>query len=122
MRVYDAGDIAWADLDPVEGTEQAGRRPALILSTRAYHEVSPRALICPITSVAHDWPSNVPLPAGMKIKGLVLVDQIRAIDRTRLFRIVERSPNDVVAEVRIKLAALLGIGVPVPPAIAAGLQ
>ena len=103
------GDIAWVELDPVKGGEQAGRRPALIVSDRLYHEVSRRALICPISRTDRPWPFNVPLPGGLKTDGAVLVDQIRAIDRNaRMFDIIERAPTKVVAEVRGRLAALLG--------------
>ena len=62
----DAGDIAWVEFDPVKGTEQAGRRPALFLTDRAYHENSRSALVCPITSNLHRWPFNVALPPGLK--------------------------------------------------------
>ena len=108
----DAGDIAWVEFDPVKGTEQAGRRPALVLTDRAYHENSRRALVCPITSNLHRWPFNVALPPGLKTLGVVLVDQARAIDRTaRMYAIIERAPDDVLAEVKGRLAALLRINI-----------
>jgi mRNA interferase MazF len=107
----DAGDIAWVELDPVRGTEQAGRRPGLVLTPRAYHELSRRAIVCPISASAGAWPLNVALPVGLKTEGAVLLDQIRTIDRTqRMFAIIERVPREVLIEVRGKLAALLGIG------------
>ena len=109
----DAGDIAWVELDP-EGREQAGRRPALVITRRIYHEQSKRALICPITSRVRAWPFHMPSHAslGMKTTGVVLADQVRAIDRSqRLFDIIERAPGEVLAEVRDKIAALIGIDV-----------
>jgi mRNA interferase MazF len=106
----EAGDIAWVELDPVKGTEQAGRRPALILSDATYHEASRRAVICPISRSAREWPFNVPLPSGLTITGSVMVDQIRAIERSeRLFDFIERAPLEVMNSVRGRLAALLGI-------------
>jgi mRNA interferase MazF len=106
----DAGDIAWVELDPARGTEQAGRRPALFLTSRLYHQRSRRAFVCPITSNLRAWPFNVVLPAGMKTRGAVLVDQARAIDRSlRMFAIIERVPDTVLAEVKGILAALLGV-------------
>jgi len=106
----DAGDIAWVDFDPVKGTEQAGRRPAVVLSARIYHEVSRRALVCPVTSNAHPWPFNVTLPEGLKTSGVVLVDQIRAIERSeRMFGVIERIPDEVLSEIRARLGALLEI-------------
>jgi mRNA interferase MazF len=102
------GDIVWVELDPVMGTEQAGRRPALVLSDRSYHEVSRRAIVCPISIRARAWTFNVPLPNGMITAGMVLVDQIRTIDRThRMFDVIEHAPDTVMAEVRGRLAALL---------------
>lgn len=106
----DVGDIAWVDFDPVRGTEQAGRRPGLVLTPRGYHEQSRRAVVCPITSNARAWPFNVNLPEGLRTEGVVLVDQLRVIDRPqRMFAIVERVPDQLLVEVRAKLAALLGV-------------
>jgi mRNA interferase MazF len=105
-----AGDIAWVALDPVKGTEQGGRRPALILSDREYHEASTRAIVCPITSRVRGWPFEVELPRTLKTQGVVLVDQIRTIHRgQRLFAIIETVPEEVLAQLRGKLAALLRI-------------
>ncbi len=106
----DAGDIHWADLDPVLGSEQAGRRPVLVISPRSLHEVSRRALICPITSRMFAWTTTVTLPEGLRVSGSVLADQIRAVDRAaRLHDFIERAPESVVAEVRGKLGVILGI-------------
>ena len=108
----DIGDIAWVDLDPVKGSEQAGRRPALVLSNVIYHDASRRAVICPIMSNVRPWPFNVQLPTGLNTIGVVLVDQVRTIDRTeRMFDIIEHVPEEVLVEVRGKLAALLGLDV-----------
>ncbi|MGA8294189.1 MAG: type II toxin-antitoxin system PemK/MazF family toxin [Rhodoplanes sp.] len=105
----DAGDIAWVEFDPVRGTEQAGRRPALVLTPQVYHQRSTRALVCPITSNVRPWPFKIMLPEGLKTTGAVLVDQLRAIDRSeRLFTIIERAPREVLLEAIRRLAALLG--------------
>jgi mRNA interferase MazF len=110
MALPDAGDIAWVELDDTRGTEQSGRRPALILTPRSYHEASRRTIICPITSKFRDWPSNVNLPKGLKTEGTVLVDQIRSVDREqRVFDFIETVPQAVLTEVHTKLAALLDI-------------
>jgi mRNA interferase MazF len=104
----DIGDIAWVEFDPVKGSEQSGRRPALVLTSRSYHQRSRRAIVCPITSREKPWAFNVPLPAGMKIRGSVLVDQIRTIEREqRMFEIIERAPGELLSDVRGRLAALL---------------
>jgi mRNA interferase MazF len=108
----DIGDIAWIDFDPIKGTEQGGRRPGLVLTSLGYHQRSRRAVVCPITSRERSWPFNVPLPAGLKTRGTVLVDQIRAIERgERIFEIIERVPAEFLSDVRGRLAALLGLDV-----------
>jgi mRNA interferase MazF len=104
------GDIAWVELDPVKGSEQAGRRPALVLTGRDYHDRSPRALVCPISSKARSWAFNVPLPKGLRVEGMILVDQVRMIDRAeRLFEVIERTPPETLVQVRGLLAALIGL-------------
>src|SRR3954453_16834674 len=106
----DTGDIAWVELGETLGTEQYGRRPALILTSQIYHEVSTRALICPITSTDKPWASNVRLPAALKTKGIVLLDQLRAVDRRhRMFAVVERIHQVTLIEVHRKLASLMVI-------------
>lgn len=106
----DAGDIVWVDLDPIRGTEQAGIRPALVLTTRQFHAHSRRALVCPITSNREPWPTKVSLPDGLQITGAILVDQVRTLDRqSRGFRPVGRVPDQVLEEVRARLAELVGI-------------
>lgn len=110
----DAGDIFWVALDPTSGTEQAGRRPALVLSDARFHAVSSRVIVCPITSRVRHWPTSVLLPPGMATEGEVLVDQIRALDRAaRLIRRIETAPPAVLDEVQARLAPLLGLVAPV---------
>jgi mRNA interferase MazF len=110
MRLPNAGDIIWVDLDPIKGAEQAGRRPALVLTPRSYHQKSQRGVVCPITSKVRDWPWDVQLPVGLQTEGVVLVDQVRTIDRKqRMFNVIEVAPDEVLAEVLGRLASLLGI-------------
>jgi mRNA interferase MazF len=108
----DAGDIAWVDFDPVKGTEQAGRRPALILTSSGYHQRSRRSVVCPITSAESVWAFNVLLPPGLKTRGSVMVDQVRVVERAdRMFGIIETAPEQLLSDVRGRLAALLGFDV-----------
>jgi mRNA-degrading endonuclease toxin of MazEF toxin-antitoxin module len=105
------GALVWVDFTPQSGREQAGHRPALVISPRIYHERSRLAVVCPITSSLRPWPWKVALPPGLPVSGAVLVDQLRAIDReARGLRTAGVAPQTVVAEVQAKLAALLGIG------------
>lgn len=108
----DRGDLVWVDFTPQAGHEQAGRRPALVVSPRIYHQRSKLAVVCPITSNVDPWPWKVALAEGLAISGAILVDQVRSIDRaSRSLSIAGRVPEAVVAEVQAKLAALLGIAV-----------
>lgn len=111
--IPDAGDLVWTDLNPVVGTEQAGRRPALIVSSRIFHEVSRRAVVCPITNNMQSWPTKIELPDSCHTRGMVLVDQLRAVDRhARPFRFIERCPEDFVDFVRGHIARILEIPIP----------
>jgi len=106
-----AGDIAWIDFDPVVGTEQAGRRPAIVLTEGEFNSLDPRSIVCPISRNLTHWPTKVLLPAGMKMRGAILVDQIRAVNRdARGFRFIERAPDEVLGAVRTILRELLRIG------------
>ena len=106
--VPDRGDIVWLAFSPQAGHEQAGHRPALILSPRSYNEKSSLTLFCPITSRVKGYPFEVLLPAEGTITGVVLSDQIRSLDwRARRARFETRAPPQVVREVREKLTVLL---------------
>ena len=105
-----AGDLVWVDLAPTRGREQGGARPAIVLTDHEFHRRGETAIICPITSNTTPWPTKVQLPEGLAAKGAVLVDQVRSLDRTAQgFRPIGRVPEEVLKEVRARLAALLGI-------------
>jgi mRNA interferase MazF len=109
-RHPEPGEVYWADLDPVLGSEQAGRRPVLVLSDGSLHRISSRVLICPITSNPQDWPTKVPIPEGCAVRGFVLTDEARMIDRdSRMLRYIGRLPDDITTRVRYRVAAYMGI-------------
>ena len=111
MSSFNAGDIVWVVFDPVIGTEQGGRRPAIVLSDASYHLLYPRSIVCPITRNPTYWPTKVLLPEGMKSRGSILADQPRTVHRKgRSFRFIERAPADVLAQVREIVASVVGIG------------
>jgi mRNA interferase MazF len=108
IQLPDAGDLVWLNFDPRAGHEQAGRRPALVLSPRIYHEKTTLVIVCPITSNTKPYPFKVILPDGLAIGGAVLADQVKSIDRAaRQLGIVGVAPRSVLLEVQAKLAALL---------------
>jgi mRNA interferase MazF len=78
--VPDRGDAIWITLDPQAGHEQAGRRPALVLSPASYNEKVGLALLCPITSQVKGYPFEVPIPAGLTVSGVILADQVKSLD------------------------------------------
>lgn len=106
--VPDRGDIVWLAFTPQAGHEQAGQRPALVLSPRTYSEKTSLALFCPITSKVKDYPFEVDLPASGVVTGVVLSDQIKSLDwRARQARFACQAPPKVVGEVLHKLSVLL---------------
>ena len=74
------GDLVWVQSGPTKGTEQSGRRPALVVAGAAYNRLSGRALILPISTRVREWLTEVALPSGLAITGVVLTDQARMID------------------------------------------
>lgn len=111
-RAYipDAGHLVWLTFDPQSGHEQRGRRPALILSPRAYNSKARLAIACPITSQVKGYPFEVALPPGGKISGVVLADQVKNLDwHARRVVFEAKAPVDVVTDVRERLRVLLGL-------------
>lgn len=78
--VPDAGDFVWLTFDPQAGREQAGRRPALVLSPRAYNETAGLAVVCPITNQVKGYPFEVPVPSGQGPTGVILADHVKSVD------------------------------------------
>lgn len=76
----DRGDFVFVDFSPHAGTEQAGRRPALVLSPKRYNIATSLIFACPITSQGKGSPFEVAVPKGAKLAGFVLVSQMRALD------------------------------------------
>ncbi len=95
--VPDRGDLVWLRFDPQAGREQAGHRPALILSPRAYNERTRLALMCPVTGQVKGYPFEVLLPPGFPVSGAILADQVKSLDwRARRARLAGKAPARVV--------------------------
>jgi mRNA interferase MazF len=104
----DAGDIVWIDFSPQTGREQAGRRPALVLSPQLYNEKVGLMIVCPITSKSKGYPFEVPLPEGLAVSGAVLSDHVKSLDwKVRGASVVDQVPRDTLKQVLAKLKALL---------------
>jgi mRNA interferase MazF len=106
--VPDRGDAIWLEFDPQAGHEQAGRRPAIVLSPAAYNSKSNLAIVCPVTRQTKGYPFETPLPVGLPVGGVVLADHARSLDwKTRHAERICRLPVEIVEEVAAKLVALL---------------
>ena len=108
LQAPDRGDLIWVSLNPQAGHEQAGRRPALVLSPVEYNSRVGLALMCPVTSRTKGYPFEVSLPSDLDVTGVILADQIKSLDwRARRAEIACRVPKSVTDEVLGKLNALL---------------
>lgn len=109
--VPESGDLIWTDFDPTVGREQSGRRPALVVSPSAFRHASGFAIVCPITSKVRPFGTSVVLPSGLPISGEILTSHVRSIDTiARPIGFTGGAvPSFVLADVRAKLAALIGL-------------
>jgi mRNA interferase MazF len=103
------GDLIWIDMSPQAGHEEAGRRPALVLSPHSYNRRSGLAVVCPITRQVKGYPFEVPLPRTTPVAGVILADQIRNVDwqarhADRIGHLDEATLAEVWAKVRVLLA------------------
>ncbi len=78
--VPDRGDVIWLQFNPQAGHEQAGRRPALVISPKAYNRKVGLLICCPITNQKKGYPFEVNLPEGIGITGVILSDQVKSLD------------------------------------------
>jgi len=109
-HVPDAGDLIWFDFDPQAGREQAGRRPALDLSSQRFNAKTSLAFVCPITSKVKGYSSEVLLPPDLPVHGAILCSHLRSLDwRVRNPVLIGRAPDDVLLRVRDVVASIAGI-------------
>ncbi len=102
------GDLIKMDFDNTIGHEQAGFRSALVLSPSSYNKRVGLAIVCSITNQKKGYPFEVDVPAGLKVTGVVLSDQVRTIDWCkRNIQIVDHAPPECVAQVQEKLLKLI---------------
>jgi len=107
--IPDRGDIIWISFTPQAGHEQAGRRPALVLSPAAYNGKVGLAILCPVTSNVKNYPFEVLIPDGLEISGAILSDQVKSLDwKTRKAKFICNLPAASLDEVLQKLGTLIG--------------
>ena len=108
--VPERGDVIWITLNPQAGHEQAGRRPALVLSPGIYNRKVGLAILCPLTNQIKGYPFEVLVPPGLSITGAILADQVKNLDwRARGAELICRLPRKTVVEVLQKVATLLSV-------------
>ncbi len=102
------GDVVWLQFSPQTGHEQAGRRPALVVSPEIYNGKVGLALLCPITSQAKGYPFEVEIPPELGVSGVVLADQVKSLDwRARKATRFAELPASVVRDVLGKVLTLV---------------
>ena len=108
--VPDAGDLVWVDFTPQAGREQAGRRPAVVLSPRGYNEKTSLAVLCPVTSQPKGYPFEVAVPPGGRVKGVILADHLKSLDwRQRNAQRAGKLPAAILGQVLDRVSVLLQI-------------
>jgi mRNA interferase MazF len=106
--IPERGDIIKLSFSPQRGREQAGIRPALVISPRAYNRISHFVLACPITSQIKGWRFEVLLPQGLSTYGVILADQVRILDwQIRQAKFVEKAPLETIEDVLARLSPLV---------------
>ena len=102
------GDLVWLSFDPQAGHEQAGRRPAVILSPGSYNAATQLAICCPITSKVKGYPFEVEIPAGLAVGGVVLSDQLKSLDwSARKVEFIASLPTRILLEILRKASLLV---------------
>lgn len=108
------GDLFWVDLNPVKGSEQAGRRPVVVIQNDVGNEAAPTVIVAPLTtkSFTKHYPINVHIPqgiAGLKENSTILLSQIRTIDKIRLDRKIGHLPSSYLNQVNQAIRVSLGL-------------
>ena len=102
------GDVVWLHFSPQTGHEQAGRRPAVVLSPESYNEKTSLALFCPVRSQVKDYPFETASSSTSPVKGVALCDQIKSLDwAARKAEFICKLPEDIMDEIMGKALALL---------------
>jgi mRNA interferase MazF len=103
------GDLCWAELDPVRGREQSGRRPVLVVASADYlRAVTSLAIVVPVTSVDRGWPNHVPIvDPGLSRPSWAMTEQPRTLNRDRLVGVLGRVVRATLDRVRTWLADFL---------------
>ncbi|NEP43305.1 MAG: mRNA-degrading endonuclease [Okeania sp. SIO2H7] len=106
--ITERGDVVWIDFMPQVGREQAGRRPAIVISGRGYNGKVGLALVCPITNKTKGYPMEIPIPEDLGVSGVILADQVKSFDwNGRKAELMCKLPSELVDDVIAALTNLL---------------
>ena len=113
MRIR-RGGLFWVDLSPTKGSEQAGRRPVLVIQNDVGNEVAPTVIVAPLTTkrFTKEYPISVHVPkgvAGLRENSTILLSQIRTIDKNRLERSIGHLPPSYIQNVKHAISISLGL-------------
>jgi mRNA interferase MazF len=109
------GDVFMANLEPVQGSEQGGTRPIVVVSRDALNQFSPVIVVCSITDAANKkkfYPSHVRVPAGaggLTLNSIVICEQVRAISKNRLRRQIGKFDRQFMASINSALKITLDL-------------
>jgi mRNA interferase MazF len=109
------GDVYLVRLDPTEGSEQAGTRPAVLVSRDAINQYSPVVVVCPITQsarVTRQYPNNVLVRApegGLEVDSVILGGQVRAVAKSRLLERLGELPSETMSRIDQALKITLNL-------------
>ena len=106
--IPDRGQLIWLTFNPQAGHEQAGRRPAVVISPAAYNGRVGLALFCPVTSQMKGYPFEVAIPAGLPVEGVILCDQVKSLDwRAMQAEKISILPEESIRAILLKVGTLL---------------
>ncbi len=104
--IFKQGDIVYMDFSPQSGHEQAGRRPAVVLSSGLFFERTGMCIVCPITNTDNKFPLHIPLDNRTKTTGVVLCEHVKSLDAvSRNARFEERVPKDIIEKIILYIKA-----------------
>mgnify|MGYP004458905247 FL=1 len=93
------GSIIKINFNPQSGHEQAGYRPAVVISNNTFNQKARLAIVCPITNTKNNFPLHIPLDDRTVTTGCILCEHIRALDiESRGYRVVEQLPEDLLQQ------------------------
>lgn len=106
--IPEQGDVVCLDFNPTKGHEQAGKRPAVVVSTNVFNQNTKMAFLCPITSNIKDFPTHYRLENTKNIQGSVLCEHVRSIDyESRNLKFIEKlSDNDFISIITLLNACI----------------